>query len=103
MEPDEQWVVATCKKPVSVPVPTVFKASGFYYFGCPYCAVTLEVKEDQLNCKIFRCGVLRATGEQVPPHAPKAECDRLVAGNLILGCAGPFKFDGTSVRKCDYI
>ena len=38
------------------------------------------------------------------PHAPKAECDRLVSQNLLYeGCGKPFKFDGVTAVKCEYI
>lgn len=39
----------------------------------------------------------------ISPHAPKAECDRLVAAGLIYGCGKPFRFDGTTATVCDYV
>ena len=73
---------------------------------CPYadCGVTVEIIE--LNCRIFRCGVLKATGQQIPPHAPKEECDGYVRDGLIYGCGRPFRVDGEnpdfSSHSCGY-
>ena len=33
---------------------------------CPHCDTTIEIIE--LNCRIFRCGVLKSTGQQIDPH-----------------------------------
>jgi hypothetical protein len=78
-------------------------SDGIYQFACPHCHVTVQVAADALNCGVFRCGLVKASGQQVPPHAPLAECDRLRADRLIWGCAKPFRFDGTTVAKCDYV
>jgi hypothetical protein len=49
----------------------------------------------------------KANGEQLPPHFPRAECDRVVAEDLIYGCGKPFRIetvDGQQVAVvCDYI
>ena len=75
-----------------------------YRFLCPNCLTSIvEVEKKQINCTIFRCGVIKATQKQIPPHEKKAECDRLRENDLIWGCARPFKFDGTKVEKCGYI
>lgn len=72
---------------------------------CPHCQITIEVI--QLNCAIFRCGTFKTTGEQVPPHTPKSECDRLTEENRIWGCGKPFKVvstpEGHRAESCDYI
>jgi hypothetical protein len=81
--------------------------SDFYVFTCPHCQGTIIVAHHELNCRIFRHGVYKHNGEQVPPHAPKEECDRLVAQNLIIGCGKPFRIEGhgpTAVAVlCEYI
>lgn len=73
---------------------------------CPHCqgAVVIEA----VNCAIFRHGVFRRSGHQVPPHAPKADCDAWVARGEILGCGRPFRVmcdaSGSLVAVvCDYI
>lgn len=82
----------------------IVEEGNLYRFVCPHCLTTIiEVEKNQINCKIFRCGVVKATGKQIGPHTIKGECDRLREGGLIWGCARPFRFDGSTVKKCDYI
>jgi len=75
------------------------------YIMCPHCSIIIEVV--QLNCKIFRCGVYKSSGEQINPHLPKNECDILLQTDAIYGCGKPFRIiNNTSpfiVEKCDYI
>lgn len=70
---------------------------------CPHCQQLIEIVE--LNCRIFRCGILKQTGEQLPPHLPKIECDRLV--DAIYGCGKPFRIEESEQTYvaviCDYI
>jgi len=55
------------------------------------------VDRKELNCRIFRHGVMRDAYErlgvmvQIPPHSPKRYCDHLAANNLIIGCGKPYK------------
>lgn len=79
----------------------VFKE--FYLFTCPHCAIQIVVMKNELNCKIFRCGQFKSSGDPVPPHAPKTICDKLKAEDLINGCGKPFIFNGTCVEICGYI
>ena len=72
---------------------------------CPHCKAAGEpdwktwimVDRKELNCRIFRHGVMREAYErggvmvQIPPHAPKAQCDWLAANNMIIGCGKPYK------------
>jgi hypothetical protein len=80
----------------------------FDVFTCPHCGGTVIVDHGQLNCHIFRHGVLKTNGQQVPPHTVKAECDRLAEQNLIFGCGKPFQVtrqsDGSlAAVACGYI
>ncbi len=73
---------------------------------CPHCKEVTIIAE--LNCRIFRHGVFRATFQQMNPHEVKVECDRVFADGLIWGCGKPFyvKGDfstGLTVEVCDYI
>jgi len=73
---------------------------------CPHCKECVVI--EKLNCHIFRHGVLRETGKQMDPHAPKNVCDELVANNQIFGCGKPFKMvkkeDGMYISEiCEYI
>jgi len=73
---------------------------------CPHCQDSILI--EQLNCRIFRHGILKDTGKQMDPHASKEVCDSLFSQNLIYGCGKPFKIDITNeetytVFICDYI
>jgi len=73
---------------------------------CPHCGN--QVLIEQINCAIFRHGVLKSNGEQIPPHLSKADCDRLIETNQIYGCGKPFKLvqdlSGNWIGIiCDYI
>lgn len=74
-------------------------------FLCPHCNMWVEIVE--INCGIFRHGVYKQTGIQMPPHAPRAQCDDAVTGDLIWGCGRPFEIytDGVEkkIRSCDYV
>ncbi len=65
--------------------------------SCPHCGGLIIIEE--LNCGIFRHGIIRETGEQIPPHSSKEEIEKLV----IFGCGKPFQFVGGRLVKCDYI
>ena len=56
---------------------------------CPHCRQACEIVE--LNCKIFRCGIMKADFKQIGPHLPKEACDALVARGAIYGCGKPFQ------------
>ena len=72
---------------------------------CPHCEDFIEI--EVLNCKIFRHGVFKNNGQNIPPHSSKANCDSYITNNLIYGCGKPFKIivDGDKyiVEICDYI
>jgi hypothetical protein len=77
--------------------------SNILIINCPNCNISIEII--QLNCKIFRCGIYKDSGIQIPPHLPKNECDLLIIENRIYGCGKPFKIldDNTTPIVCDYI
>jgi len=72
---------------------------------CPHCKDPIIIVE--LNCCIFRHGVVKSTGEQMDPHLDQAKCDQLVAKNLIYGCGKPFRIIQNNQRMeavdCEYI
>jgi len=70
---------------------------------CLNCQVSIWVPVNQINCRIFRCGVYKADSQPIHPHLSKDECTRLVSENLIFGCGTAFYFDGTNLRLCEYI
>lgn len=69
---------------------------------CPHCKITIVV--EALNCRIFRCGLLKSNGTQMDPHLNQASCEFLYNNGLIYGCGKPFRVDmsGNPV-PCDYI
>jgi hypothetical protein len=69
--------------------------------NCPHCGQMIEILE--VNCQIFRCGIMKKTFEQMNPHSSKEVCDYLKENDLIFGCGKPFQFNGTIVTICDYI
>lgn len=59
--------------------------------NCPWCQKMVWVSE--MNCKIFRHGVMKKTFTQLNPHASEDECMKAVNDDLIFGCGGPFMID----------
>ena len=78
----------------------------FYHFNCPHCNKDIVVHKKELNCQIFRCGIYKNSFQQINPHLPKQDCDKLVLENKIYGCAKPFEILKINtkllVTKCDY-
>jgi hypothetical protein len=76
-------------------------------FNCPHCLGDIQVLRNEINCTIFRHGILKSNGEQISPHASKEECDNYVANDLIYGCGRPFKLimkeSIWDIEICDYI
>ncbi len=72
---------------------------------CPNCKDFVLI--EQLNCKIFRHGVLKNNGQNIPPHSNKEMCDYYIKNNLIYGCGKPFKIieENKELKPviCDYI
>lgn len=75
---------------------------------CPHCKDFIEIKD--INCGIFRHGVLKSTGCQIDPHSSKMVCDNFIKDDLIFGCGKPFSIKVESernnefvVNKCEYI
>ena len=79
----------------------------FIVFVCPHCSGEFSVHAAELNCRIVRHFVFKDF-QQLNPHAPKEECERVVREELGYGCAGPVELfsgdDGQwSARICGYI
>jgi len=72
---------------------------------CPHCQSYVEIEE--VNCAIFRHGVIKKTNTQINPHASKNECDMYIKNNSINGCGKPFKIvlenNEYKAIECDYI
>jgi hypothetical protein len=78
---------------------------GLYIFLCPHCEGEIIVEKKDVNCAIFRHGILIKNGKQINPHLSKKECDAFVEHKKIYGCGKPFKLDvdGLTVDVCEYI
>ena len=76
-----------------------YKYNNYKYNYCPHCGIAIFI--EQVNCGIFRCGIYKDTMEQVAPHLPKEECDKLI--DRIYGCGKPFQIKNGELIKCDYI
>lgn len=70
---------------------------------CPHCKDAIFIVKSEINCAIFRHGVLKDTFQQINPHAPKEECDHLFNDHMIFGCGKPFKVVDDKAIECDYI
>ena len=72
--------------------------------SCPHC--TQFVIIEQLNCMIFRHGILKTNGKQIDPHSKKELCDYYIQNQLIYGCGKPFRIEKTGAEytatECDY-
>ncbi len=81
--------------------------NGAYNFPCPHCGLMVSVRQNEINCGIFRHAVLKENMTQINPHASKDICDMLKSSDKVYGCAKPYEMyrDGTSwsVRICPYI
>jgi len=77
----------------------------FIIISCPYCNVNIFIYINEINCHIFRCGIIKETGLQIQPHETKEVCDKLYQNNLIYGCGKPFKLHQQTKEpeQCDYI
>jgi len=72
---------------------------------CPHCNDYIYI--EQLNCSIFRHGVMKINNKQIDPHSSKETCDKLFENGKIYGCGKPFKLENINnvytVFICDYI
>jgi hypothetical protein len=72
---------------------------------CPHCGEYIII--EQINCSIFRHGVMKKNFVQIAPHLIKEECDKLNEQDLIYGCGKPFKIINENNKwiaiECAYI
>lgn len=71
--------------------PGIKQGTPGWLLQCPHCDHWVLVAKEEMNCAVFRHGVLKDMSGQVPPHADKATVDTLLAANAILGCGQPFQ------------
>jgi hypothetical protein len=72
---------------------------------CPHCNCYVIILE--INCAIFRHGILKSNFQQISPHLSKDECGELILKDLIYGCGKPFRIIKNNEEYigeiCDYI
>lgn len=63
-----------------------------WYLPCPHCNGMILIKENEINCGIFRHAQWKDEKKgSFSPHSPKHICDSSVENNEIYGCGKPFK------------
>jgi DNA-directed RNA polymerase subunit RPC12/RpoP len=75
----------------------------YIIIDCPHCKDQVLIMRSEINCAIFRHGVLKDTFQQINPHAAEEECSHLFNNNMIMGCGKPFKIVNDKAIECDYI
>lgn len=71
------------------------------FVECPHCTTLIEIAA--VNCAIFRCGIFKRNGQQLPPHAPEAHCKAWAERGMINGCGKPFRYKNGRAVACGYI
>lgn len=72
--------------------------------NCPHCNCLILIYKNQINCGIFRHGVIKHNFENINPHLDKSQCDELILSNKIYGCGKPFRIvNSESAQICEYI
>ena len=61
---------------------------------CPHCNEYIDI--EQINCGIFRHGILKTNNEQINPHSSEELCNFYIKHNKIFGCGKPFQIIVTS-------
>lgn len=72
---------------------------------CPHCAEFIWI--DEINCGIFRHGILKSNLIQIDPHSSKELCEYYIKHDKIIGCGKPFQIvlnnNQYEIVICDYI
>ena len=74
---------------------------------CPHCSEQILIEE--LNCCIFRHGILKDSGKQICPHSSLELCNYYINEKKIFGCGKPFQIikeigkDEYKAVVCGYI
>ena len=71
--------------------------------NCPHCKEYIQIFKKEFNCKIFRHGIYKSNGKQIPPHLEKDKCDALYNQGKIYGCGKPFLLKDNKAVICGYI
>lgn len=69
---------------------------------CPTCQGCIIILEEEINCALFRHAIFK-NGTEVGPHTSKELMDSFIQQDLIFGCGSPFRLEGETAVKCDWI
>jgi hypothetical protein len=84
--------------------PAESRMEDFVLTSCPKCGTTIQIFKRDINCRIFRCGIFKASNQPIAPHAAKAQIDAWLAQGRLHGCGQPFRLNAkNSAEVCDYI
>jgi hypothetical protein len=76
----------------------------YLVINCPHCQGCMIIHKNEINCRIFRHGVMIKTQKQINPHEKKHICDMLKKNDLIYGCGKPFRLNNDNIPEiCEYI
>lgn len=70
---------------------------------CPHCNDEILIYLNEINCLIFRHGILKDTLKQIDAHASKEICDNLFENKLIYGCGKPFRLNKVNVEGISHV
>ena len=77
---------------------------NYIVVNCPHCDLQILIFKNEINCQIFRHGVYKHNHQQMPPHTPKVQCDKLAEEDKIYGCGKPFRIvNQKEAIECGYI
>lgn len=75
--------------------------------NCPHCSNIIFIYKNEINCNIFRHGIVKTTMKQMVPHSSKEICDSMAKNGDIYGCGKPFTLimnnNDYKAVPCDYI
>jgi hypothetical protein len=78
-----------------------------YIFTCVHCNLFVLVKVSDINCKIFRHGAFKDSGEPINPHETLENCNNLLQLNKVYGCCKPLQIIEINkelfATSCDFI
>ena len=64
-----------------------------YIMTCPHCTMVSICLKTELNCKIFRCGIFKASFGQIGQHLTEEHARALKNADLIYGCSCQYMVD----------
>ena len=76
---------------------------NYIIINCPHCNEYIFIYRNEINCAIFRHGIIKESFNQINPHAPKQQCDEYINNNQIYGCGKPFRIVNDKAVICEYI